>query len=109
MKVKEVIDIVKNNIFHQIDDVDEYIHDNYGEWLRPVNKDDSLVEYLQDVDVDDEAYIVNATILYKCEDGVVGIHGPYYIMNNWETSDDIEECCTAREYILENRPVYVTK
>jgi len=109
MKVKDLIDIVTNNAFYSIWDVDEYLHDNHNEWLQPVSKDNKSIEYLQEVDINDEAYYVAATVLYKCDDGVVGIHGVYWVPDDNIEYIDLEELCTAKEYVLENKLVYVPK
>lgn len=109
MKVKDVIDAVTNKSFYSLYDVDEYFIDNYGECLHPIYDSNKSIEYLQEVEVNDEAYFVSATILYKCDDGVVGVHGVYYVMCESAEARDLGELCTAREYVLENKPIYVPK
>lgn len=109
MKVKDLIEIVTNNSFYSISSVDEYLMDNYNEVLKSVYQTDRQVQYLMDVDVDDEAYFITATILYQCDDGVVGINGLYYNFMEFINDEDCEYLCTAREYVLENRPTWVQK
>ena len=109
MKVKDVIDAVTNKPFYSLYDVDEYFIDNYGECLHEVYNTDKSIEYLQDVEINDEAYFVAATILYQCDDGVVGVHGVYWVPFDGVQYEDIGELCTAREYILENRQIYIPK
>lgn len=108
MKVKDIIDVVTDKSFYSISDVDEYFIDNCDECLHPLCYTDKSVEYLQDVEVNDEAYYVSATILYKCDDGVVGIHGVYFIMYD-VSAEDIGELCTATEYIPKIKQVYLPK
>lgn len=108
MKVKDVIDAVTNKPFYSLYDVDEYFYNNYGEWLHPLSYDDKSVEYLQEVDLNDEGYYITATILYKCDDGVVGVRGVYYNYENIDASE-FEELCTAKEYVLVNKQVYSPK
>ena len=109
MKVKDVIDAVTNNSFYSISEVDEYCESHFGEWLRPLSRDDPSVEYLQEVDLNDEGYYLTATILYKCDDGVVGVHGLYFHYEYELEDKDFEELCTAKEYILVDKPIYVPK
>lgn len=109
MKVKDVIGAVTNKSFYSLYDVDEYFIDSYGECLHAVYDTNKSIEYLQDVEVNDEAYFVAATILYKCDDGVVGVHGVYWVPFDSIQYEDIGELCTAKEYILENKLVYVQK
>lgn len=108
MKVKDVIDTVTNKPFYSLYDVDEYFYNNYGEWLHPLSYDDKSVEYLQEVDLNDEGYYITATILYKCDDGVVGVRGVYYNYENTDASE-FEELCTVKEYVLVNKQVYSPK
>ena len=109
MKVKDIIDTVTNNAFYSISEVDEYCSSHFGEWLYPLSRDDPSVEYLQEVDLDDESYCITATILYKCDDGVVGIHGLYFHYEYELEDRDFDKLCTAKEYVLESKQIYVPK
>ena len=108
MKVKDVIDAVTNERFYSIGEVNEYFYNNYGEWLHPLSYYDKSIEYLQEVDLNDESYYITATILYKCDDGVVGVHGVYYIYEDIDASV-FEDLCTAKGYVLTNKQVYSPK
>ena len=108
MKVKDVIDVVTNERFYSIGEVNEYFYNNYGEWLHPLSYYDKSIEYLQEVDLNDESYYITATILYKCDDGVVGVYGVYYIYEDIDASV-FEDLCTAKEYVLTNKQVYSPK
>lgn len=109
MKVKDIIEIVTNNSFYSIFSVDEYLMDHYDEVLKPLYATDKSIQYLIDVEVNDEAYFVSGTILYQCDDGVVGINGLYYNFIESVSDEDQEYLCTAKEYVLENRPTWVQK
>lgn len=107
MKVKDLIELVTNNQFYSIDSVDEYLMDNYDEVLKPLYRTDDSVQHLIDVVLHDEAYFVSATILYQCDDGVVGINGLYYNFIESVDDKDCEYVCTAKEYVLENKLTWV--
>ncbi len=88
MKKQELIDLVANNPRDNLWDMEDQIHHLYKMWVERV------AIWL---DLDEHRHYEKETIVYKCEDWFVGIHGVSKLYSEESSYEDIGENCTAFE------------
>lgn len=91
MKVKELIDLVNNNSFYCADALiyNRTIDTNI---LEKIPKPIATIEYFE------FKRYVQATVIYACEDGFVGVRGPVILKEPLMSLEDTNNKCYAKEY-----------
>ncbi len=94
MTVQELIDLISENNYYSLWEVEDDI---------PCKKVDS------GLNLDEHRWYSCATDVYVCDDGYVGVTGPYQSFSETQTWKDINVLCTAEEYKVVLKRTYKPK
>jgi len=90
MKVQSVISLVGKMDFYSLYEINEM--------LSPYKKEPRCKRVAEGLNIDEHRWYSIATDVYECEDGYVGITGPYQSFSEMQSWKDINRPCTAEEY-----------